>query len=235
MTGREVINSKLVQIRKILFLALFIIPIIFCLSLFFSKHSVSNLLSSFIPIAIGSSYIIWLYYQAITIPCPFCDKKIPWEYSDNFKLLSNDYKYCPYCRTIFDEEVNDESKINSPDNLQKYNIDNQNVKNKMTGRNAINATLSRNRFRGFISIAIILLMIAIGHHWWESFNTTFSVWVFSLVCCLIIKFFINLSSWALCPFCGKRICLLIRENDKWKLGSDFLFCQKCGVSIDEQL
>ena len=236
MTGREVINSKLIQTRKVLLLVLFIIPIMFCFGIFFSKHSVSDLLSVIFPILTGSSYVIWLYYQAIAIPCPFCDKKIPWEYSGNFRLLSNDYKYCPYCRAMFDGDVNDGSKKTISDMLQKHKLDNKDVSNKTTGRNAINAIISRNRFKGLIvSLAILTPMIVVGYHWPDSISKTFLVWVVSLGVCLNVRVLVNASSRATCPFCGKRIHLLMKGGDKWKLGNDFLFCQKCGVPVDEQL
>lgn len=234
MTGREVINSKLVQIRKYLFFALFIIPIMFCLALFFSKHSAFNILSIFFPIAIGLSYNIWLIYRTISVPCPFCDKKISWDFQEyDFRLLSNDYKYCPYCRTEFDEQVNEGSKKSSSDNLQKIKVDKRNEKSHMTGRDVINANISKIRFKCLIA-SIAIFSVILGFYWWVSINGLYLVWMISLGYCLIVKLYFNASSWTACPFCEKRICSSLKENDKWKLGRDFLFCQRCGASIDQQ-
>ena len=233
MTGRAIINSKLVQIRKFLLLGLLIIPIMFCLGILFSKLSIFNILSVFFPMTIGSGYTIWLYYRVISVPCPFCDEKIPWDFKGyEFRLLSTNYKYCPYCRGEFDEQVNEGSKKSGSDNLSKMKAGEQHEKDNVTGRTVINSNISKSRFKSLIGIIVILLPI-FGLYW-MGVNNMYMVWMISLGFCLVIKLMVNTLSWTECPFCGERICLTIKENDKWKLSRDFLFCQHCGVSIDQQ-
>ena len=232
MTGREVINSKLVQIRRFLFLGLLAIPIVFCLSLIFGKHSAANLLSAFFPLAVVPSYGIWVFYRTIFVQCPFCNKKIPWDFNEHdFRLLSNDYKYCPYCRSGLDGQVNEETKRNCSDNLQKPEAGKQN--NSMTGRIAINANISKKRVKHFIVSGVIGLAL-LSFFWWGSIDSTYLLWMTILGLCLVIGLLVNALSWTKCPFCGKRICLSIKD-DKWKLEMDFLFCHCCGAPIDQQL
>lgn len=236
MTGRETINSKLAQKRKVLFLSLFIIPIMCCLGIFFSSHSISAILSAFLPVMIALCYVTWLYYQLMSVTCPFCQNSIPWEYGDNFKLLSNDCKFCPCCRAAFDDQVNDESKHNSSEILRQHKLDEQDVNDKTTGRYAVNKMISKNRLKNLIiSLAIMVPTFIFGYLSWNSINTTLSLCLVVLLFLLIIKLLINALSYASCPFCGKKILLSIKETDKWKLAKDFLFCQKCGTPIDNQL
>ena len=236
MTGREIINSKLAKIRKLLLLTLFIIPIMLCLGIFFSTHSVPDILSVFVPVMIGWCYVTWLYYQLISVTCPFCQNSIPWEYGDNFKLLSNDYKFCPCCRAAFDDQVNDESKNCSSEILQQHKPDKQDANDKTTGRYAVNKMISKNRLKNLIiSLAILAPAFIFVYLSWNSINKTFLLFLVVLLVLLIEKLLINVLSFASCPFCGKKLLLSIKDGDKWKLAKDFLFCQKCRTPIDDPL
>ena len=231
MTGREIINSKLAQRRKFFILALFIVPIMLCLCTIFSKHSITNTLSVVFPISIVLCYAILLFYRVFSVSCPFCKENLPLNYNEwHCRILSDDYKYCPYCCSGFNEQVNEKTLTCNSDDMQKLDTNEQEEKKHLTGRDLINAKISKTKNISFLISIVVIIFLG-----YLFINKIYSIWMMCLGVCFVITLLVKALSWSVCPFCDKKLCLSITEDSKWKLERKYLFCHNCGVSIDQQL
>lgn len=132
-----------------------------------------------------------------------------------------------------DEEVDEESRDVSFSVREEYKLDRECESNKPAGRDAINSGISRNHKKGsVILVAVSLPTLAICFSGKDGINTTLALYVVLTGLCYILRSFLQVSR-VMCPFCGERNQWSMVE--KFKVGKEHLFCQRCGVSIDEEV